>query len=172
MIQDKARKVKLLILDVDGVLTDGKIVMDEKGKQLKFFDVQDGLGVVLLKRAGINTIILSARYSRVVSHRAKDIKIFKAYQNCDDKLLTYHKILKQMKLKNESVCFIGDELIDIPVLKRAGLSVAVANAAPEAKRAADYITKKKGGDGAVREIIELILKSQGKWDKVISKYFR
>lgn len=172
MIQDKARKIKLLILDVDGVMTDGKIVMDEKGKQLKFFDVQDGLGVVLLKRAGINTIILSARYSRVVSFRAKDIKVFKAYQNCDDKLAAYQKILKQMKLKNENVCFIGDELIDIPVLKRAGLSVAVANAAIEAKRVASYITKRKGGDGAIREIIELILKSQGKWDKVTSKYFR
>ncbi len=171
-IKDKARKVKLLILDVDGVLTDGKIVLDETGRQLKFFDVQDGLGVVLLKRAGINTIILSARYSRTVSFRAKDMKVFKIYQNSEDKLKTYQKILKQLKLKSEGVCFIGDELIDIPVLKRAGFSVAVANAAVEAKRVSDYITKRKGGDGAVREIIELILKSQGKWNKVISKYFR
>jgi len=171
-IIDKAIKVKLLILDVDGVLTDGKIVLDENGKQLKFFDVQDGLGVVLLKRAGINTIILSARYSRVVSFRAKDIKVFKAYQNCEDKLATYQKILRQLRLKDENVCFVGDELIDIPVLKRAGLSVAVANAAQEAKRVSHYITKRKGGEGAVRETIELILKSQGKWNKVISKYLK
>lgn len=171
-IKEKAKKVKLLILDVDGVLTDGKIVLDETGKQLKFFDVQDGLGVVLLKRAGINTIILSARYSRTVSLRAKDMKVFKIYQNSEDKLRTYQKILKQLKLKDKDVCFIGDELIDIPVLKRAGFSVAVANAAVEAKKVCDYTTKRKGGKGAVREVIELILKSQGKWDKVISRYLK
>lgn len=169
-IIDKAKKVKLLILDVDGVLTDGKIVLDESGKQLKFFDVQDGLGVVLLKRAGIKTIIISARYSRTVSLRAKDMQVFKIYQNSEDKLHTYKKILKQLKLNSTQTCFIGDELIDIPVLKRAGLSVAVANAAPEVKRVANYITKRKGGSGAVREVIELILKSQNKWNKVISKY--
>lgn len=169
-IKDRAKRVKILILDVDGVLTDGKIVLDETGKQLKFFDVQDGLGVVLLKRAGINTIILSARYSRAVSFRAKDIKVFKIYQNSDDKLKTYRRVLQQLKLNDKDVCFVGDELIDIPVLKRAGFSVAVANAAEEAKKVSDYITKRKGGDGAVREVIELILKSQGKWNKVISKY--
>lgn len=171
-IRDKAKKIKLLILDVDGVLTDGKIVLDETGKQLKFFDVQDGLGVVLLKRAGINTIIISARHSRTVTFRAKDMKIFKAYQNCEDKLKTYLKVLKQMKLKSSQVCFVGDELIDIPVLKRVGLSVAVANAAPEVKKVSHYVTKRQGGSGAVREVIEIILKSQSKWDKVIAKYLK
>jgi 3-deoxy-D-manno-octulosonate 8-phosphate phosphatase (KDO 8-P phosphatase) len=169
-IIEKAKKIKLLILDVDGVLTDGKIVLDESGKQLKFFDVQDGLGVVLLKRAEIKTIIISARYSRTVSLRAKDMQVFKIYQNSEDKLKTYQKILKQLKLNNSQICFIGDELIDIPVLKRVGLSVAVANAAPEVKKAADYVTKRKGGSGAVREVIEIILKSQDKWNQVIKKY--
>jgi len=171
-IKEKAKKIKLLILDVDGVLTDGKIVFDERGKQFKFFDVQDGLGVVLLRRAGIKTIIISARYSRTVSVRAKDMKVFKIYQNSENKLHTYRKILKQLKLRESQTCFVGDELIDIPVLKRAGLSVAVANAASEAKKSANYITKRKGGSGAVREVIELILKSQNKWSKIISKYQR
>ncbi|MFH1655370.1 MAG: HAD-IIIA family hydrolase [Candidatus Omnitrophota bacterium] len=169
-LREKAKKIKLLILDVDGVLTNGKIIFDENGKQLKFFDVQDGLGVVLLRRAGIKTIIISARYSRTVNVRAKDMKVFKIYQNSEDKLHTYKKILKQLKLKESQTCFVGDELIDIPVLRRAGLAVAVANAAPEVKRVANYITRKKGGNGAVREVIELILKSQYKWNKLISKY--
>ena len=171
-IKEKAKKIKLLILDVDGVLTNGKIIVDEAGKQLKFFDVQDGLGVVLLKRAGINTIIISARYSRCVSVRAKDISVFKAYQNTKDKFKTYLKILKRLKLKSSQVCFMGDELIDIPVLKRVGLAVAVANAAPEVKKVVDYITKRKGGRGAVREVIEIILKTQNKWNKVIGKYLK
>jgi 3-deoxy-D-manno-octulosonate 8-phosphate phosphatase (KDO 8-P phosphatase) len=171
-IKEKANKIKLLILDVDGVLTDGKIVFNEAGRQLKFFDVQDGLGVVLLKRAGINTVIISARYSKSVIVRAKDMKVFKIYQNSNDKLKTYINILNQMKLNNSQVCFIADELIDIPVLKRVGLSVAVANAAAEVKRIADYVTKRRGGEGAVRETIEMILKAQNKWNKVISRYQR
>ena len=169
-VREKAKKVKLLLLDVDGVLTDGKIVFDSSGRQLKFFDVQDGLGVILLKRAGINTVLITARRSNVVTKRAKDIQVFKTYQDARDKRKAYEDIKKTMRLSDKEICFIGDELIDLPVLKRVGFAVAVPNACPEAKRQSDYITKKSGGSGAAREVIEIILKSQNKWKKTVAVY--
>ncbi|MFC1594374.1 KdsC family phosphatase [Candidatus Omnitrophota bacterium] len=169
-IREKAKKIQLLILDVDGVLTDGKIVFDNKGQEFKFFDVQDGLGVIILKRAGIKTIIITARYSRIVSRRAKDMQVFKAYQNARNKHRVYEKIKNDLKLSDKQICFVGDELIDLSVMKKVGLGIAVKNAVPELKRAAHHITTCCGGAGAVREVIELILKSQSKWKKAISVF--
>ncbi|MFC1704511.1 KdsC family phosphatase [Candidatus Omnitrophota bacterium] len=169
-IRAKAKKIKVLILDVDGVLTNGKIVFDNTGREMKFFDVQDGLGVIILKRAGIKTFIITARSSPIVTKRARDMQVFKTYQDARDKLQVYKRIAKDMKLTDSEICFVGDELIDLSVMKKAGLAIAVSNAVPEVKKVAGYITKRSGGAGAVREVIELILKSQDKWKKAIRIY--
>lgn len=168
--QERAQKIKLLILDVDGVLTDGRIIYDSKGRDLKFFDVHDGLGVYLLKRMGIRTILITAKGSRAIKPRAKDMQVDKVYENIFPKTKIYEKILKDYAINDEEVCFAGDDLVDIGILKRVGLPVAVANACPEIKEASVYITEKKGGRGAVREIAELILKAQNKWQEALKIY--
>jgi 3-deoxy-D-manno-octulosonate 8-phosphate phosphatase (KDO 8-P phosphatase) len=169
-IRQKAKKISMLILDVDGVLTDGKIIYDSKGNEMKFFNVLDGLGLVLLRKAGIKTAIITAKASKVVVRRSKDMQILRVYQNRHNKQETYREILKEFKLSDDKVCFMGDELIDLPVLKRVGLAVAVSNAVSEVKKVADYVTARRGGEGAVREVVELILKSQKKWDMIVESY--
>lgn len=171
-MQERIKKINILMVDIDGVLTNGKIVYGNSGDELKFFDVQDGFGIVLLKRAGIKTIIITAKKSKIVSKRAKDFNAFKVYQNCFDKLKTFQSILKTFKFNSEEICYIGDDLIDIPVLKRVGFAVSVPNATEEVRANSHYITKKTGGSGAVREVCELILKTQGKWKSITEKYFR
>lgn len=166
-IKAKVQKVKLLVLDVDGVLTDGKIVYDSAGREIKYFDVQDGYGVVLCRKAGLKVTILSARSAKPVTQRAKDLKIDRVYQNAYPKITRYEEMLKDFHLKDEEVCFVGDDLPDLAVLKRVGFAVAVANANAEVKKKADYVTKKCGGAGAVREVIELILKTQGHWERIL-----
>ena len=170
-ILERAKRVKLLILDIDGVMTDGRIIYSIYGDELKFFDVTDGFGITLLRRAGIRTAIITAKKSRIVKMRAKDMRVNYVYQGFHDKLAALNKILRKTRLKAEEICFIGDDLIDMPVLKRAGLAVAVPNAMEEVRQNAHFTTSKTGGRGAVREICDLILKAQGKWDAVTSKYF-
>ena len=170
MIRERIKKIKLLALDVDGVLTNGKIILDSAGKETKVFDVQDGFAIVIFKRAGFKTAILTARASKVVTLRARDLNIDRAYQNAYPKINAYKKMLNDFRLKDENICFIGDDLPDGQVLKRVGFAVAVSNAVPEIKKSVHYITKKRGGRGAVREVIELILKTQGKWDKILSSF--
>jgi 3-deoxy-D-manno-octulosonate 8-phosphate phosphatase (KDO 8-P phosphatase) len=170
-MEEKAKKVKLLIVDVDGVLTDGRIIYSDSGDQLKFFDVTDGMGLALFSRAGLKSAILTAKGSRLVSRRSKDMHVDKVYQNAHRKLEVFKKILSDFSVTPEEVCFIGDDVVDVPVLKKVGLAVSVPNAVPEVKNEAHYITKRKGGRGAVREIIDIILKSQGKWDEVMRRYY-
>ncbi|MFA5388652.1 MAG: HAD-IIIA family hydrolase [Candidatus Omnitrophota bacterium] len=169
MIEEKAKKIKLLILDVDGVLTDGRIVYDNFNNEMKFFNVHDGFGMALLYRAGIKSAIITARGSGAVKRRAKDMHVAKVYSG-HKKLEIYESAIKKFMMKDDEVCFMGDDLIDLPVLKRVGLSIAPPEAAEEVKRACHYITKKGGGKGAVREVAEIILKSQGLWDKAIKEY--
>ena len=171
-ITERAKRVKVFIVDIDGVMTDGRIVYSIYGDELKFFDVQDGFGITLLARAGIKTVIITAKKSRIVKIRGKDLKVAKNYQGFLDKLIPFNKALKKFKVKPEEICFIGDDLIDLPVLKRVGLAVAVPNAVEDIKEHTHYITSKTGGRGAVREICDLILKSQNKWDLATSKYFK
>lgn len=166
-----ARRVALVVLDIDGVLTDGRIVYGDYGEELKFFDVHDGLGIMLLKRAAIPSVIITAKKSRIVSMRARDLGIDKTYQGYHTKLEPFNKALATFKVKPEEACFIGDDLTDIPVLKRVGLAVSVPNAVEEVRRVARYVTEKSGGRGAVREVCDLILKAQGKWDLVTSNFF-
>ncbi len=168
--QKRLKQVKLLLLDVDGVLTDGHIVFDSNGRELKFFDVQDGFGLVIFKRSGFKVAIISAKSAPAVSKRMKDLRIDKVYQNAYPKLKVYQRLLKEFRLTDKEICFVCDDLPDLAVLKRVGAKVAVPHAAAEIKKHAHYITKKSGGHGAVREIVELILKTQGKWQKCIKEF--
>ncbi len=165
----KLKKIKLLVMDVDGVLTDGKIVVDAQGKELKFFDVQDGFGIVLLRQAGIKTAIISARSSPALTARAKDLKIDKICQDAYPKTNAYERLIQELGYADAQVCFMGDDLPDLPVLKRVGFAVAVPNAVDELKKVAHYITIRRGGAGAVREVVELILKAQGTWKDIVAQ---
>jgi len=171
-IVERARRVKLLITDIDGVMTDGRIVYSIYGDELKFFDVTDGFGISLLNRVGIKTVIITAKKSRIVKIRARDLKVARAYAGFLDKNIPFNDVLKRFKIPAEEICFIGDDLIDVPILKKVGFAVSVPNGMEEVKAIAHHITSKSGGRGAVRELCELILKSQDKWDEATSKYFR
>ncbi|MDP2913399.1 MAG: HAD hydrolase family protein [Candidatus Omnitrophota bacterium] len=166
----RAKRIKVLIMDIDGVMTDGRIIYSIYGDELKFFDVQDGFGITLLNRAGLKSVIITAKKSRIVKMRGRDMKVARSYLGYTDKLVAFSDVLRRFKVLPEEVCFIGDDLIDLPVLKRVGFAVAVPNALQEVKEAAHYVTSKTGGRGAVREICDLILKSQGKWDLATAKY--
>src|SRR3990167_1498658 len=169
-VKSKAKRIKLLIMDVDGVLTDGRIILDDRGRELKFFYIKDGHGIALAQRAGLPTAIISGRNSKVVNIRAREFGIKIVYQNSLDKLKSYESILKKTGLKDAEVAFIGDDLIDIPLLKKVGFSIAVADALPYVKDAADMVTEKKGGRGAVREAIEFILDAKGLWKKIYREF--
>jgi len=169
-LKEKLKKIKFLLLDVDGVLTDGRIIYDSKGLDSKFYDVHDGLGVWLLGRLGIKTILITAKGSKSIKPRAEDMRVEAVYENILPKIKVYEKIRKKYRLKDEEICFVGDDLVDLCVLKRAGVPVATHNAAPEIKKAALIVTKKDGGRGAVREVAELILKCQGIWKKALAIY--
>ena len=166
------KSIKLLILDVDGVLTDGKVIYTDSGEEIKRFDVRDGHGLKLLMRSGIEVILLTGRESKVVLHRARDLGIEHVYQKVLNKIEVYETILTKMNLENKDVGFVGDDLVDMPVLRKVGFSAAVPDAVPEVKEIVDYVTSKKGGEGAVREICELLLKAQNKWEKVTEKYYK
>lgn len=170
-LQKRLLRIRLLLVDNDAVLTDGRIVFGDYGDELKFFDVQDGHGLVMMRRAGVPVVVLSGRKSRVNDRRAKDVQVTKIYQDVKDKAKVYQKILKKFKLAQDDVCYIGDDLVDIPVLKRCGFAVAVANAVPEVKSVAHYVTERSGGRGAVREVCDLLLKAQGKWAQATAKYY-
>lgn len=169
-VLDKAKKIKLLLLDVDGVLTDGRIIYDSKGRDLKLFDVHDGLGVYLLKKAGIPTILITAKSSRAIRPRARDMRVEAVFENISPKSSVLDKILARYKVGLDEVSFMGDDLVDLCLMKRVGFAVAVPGACPEIKQASHYITSKEGGRGAVREVAELILKSQGKWGSLAGVY--
>ena len=169
-LKEKIKKIKFLLLDVDGVLTDGRIIYDSKGSDSKFYDVHDGLGVWLLGRMGIRTILITAKGSKSIKPRARDMRVEAVYENILPKTKVYEKIRKIYRLKDEEICFVGDDLVDLCVLKKAGVGVATHNAALEIKKAALIVTKKDGGRGAVREVAELILKCQGIWKKALALY--
>ncbi|MCK5214780.1 MAG: HAD-IIIA family hydrolase [Candidatus Omnitrophica bacterium] len=169
-MNEKLQKIQVLVMDVDGVLTDGRIIIDNDGKEIKHFNVKDGYGIHLFKKAGYKTAIISARESAPVSIRAEALGINRVYQDANPKTEAYQKLLAEFSVKDENVCFIGDDLTDIGVLRKVGFAVAVNDAAAEVKKSVHYVTEQKGGFGAVREVIEVILKSQKKWQEVISDY--
>ena len=169
-LKERASKIKLLLLDVDGVLTDGRIIYDSKGRDSKFFDVHDGMGVYALSKAGIKTVLITAKSSNAIKPRAKDMRVAEVFSDVSPKSAILGKLLKKYNVLQDEVCFVGDDLVDLGLIKLVGFSVAVSNASPEIKEAAVYITTKHGGRGAVREVAELILKSQGKWEDIIKFY--
>jgi len=166
-----ARDIKLLILDVDGVLTDGSIILDNDGNEYKAFHVRDGHGIRMLHTAGINVAIITGRHSKVVERRAHELGITEVFQKCFDKKVAYAHLLERYSLKAEEVAFVGDDIIDTPIMALVGLPVAVADAAEEAKRFALMITKNRGGRGAVREVTDFILKAKGLWQGMFDAYF-
>ena len=169
-VKEKLKRIRMLMLDIDGVMTDGRIIMDDEGRELKNFNVRDGHGLKVMQRYGIKVAIITGRQSNLVRHRAKDLDIKDVYQKVFNKKEILEKILKKHKLSPDETAFIGDDIVDIPVLKRVGFSVAVADAVDVVKKQVDYITSHKGGKGAVREVCEMILKAQEKWPEIAARY--
>jgi len=193
----RARKIKLLLFDVDGVLTDGKLFFfpAPAGSELttrdhaarhggqggfglasssiveaKGFHAHDGTGISLARLGNIKTGLITKRISETVALRARDLKLNHVHQGIQDKLTVFREVLKQENLNAAEACFVGDDVVDLPVMWNCGLSIAVANAREEVKRDAHYVTKHAGGDGALRDAIEFILKAQGKWRRVVEEY--
>ncbi len=164
------KDIKLLILDVDGVLTDGGIILHPDGSESKIFNTQDGHGIRLIQRAGVEVAIISGRETAVTSIRAKQLGIEHIHQNCHKKLPVFEQLIDELKIAPENIAYVGDDTLDMPLVKRAGLGVAVANAVDELKEIADYVTKKSGGNGAVREVVEYILKGSGRWASLMERY--
>ncbi|HUJ78730.1 MAG TPA: HAD-IIIA family hydrolase [Nitrospiria bacterium] len=154
---NRARPIRLLLLDVDGVLTDGRIIYDADGRELKAFHIHDGFGINQLRASGCLVGFLSGRASAAVERRAKELDVTIVYQGVDDKLPVYERILSAHRLRDDEVAYVGDDLPDLPVLARAGLAVGVASAAPQVRRAVHWITSRAGGEGAVREVTDLLV---------------
>jgi 3-deoxy-D-manno-octulosonate 8-phosphate phosphatase (KDO 8-P phosphatase) len=170
-ILTRAQAIQLILMDCDGTLTDGRIILLPDGEEIKNFHVLDGQGVALAKEAGLRVGVISGRRSLVLERRAAENRFDFLVQRVEDKLAAYRSIVEQAELPDEQVAFIGDDLPDIPLMRKAGLAVAVASAAEEVKAVAQLVTNRAGGDGAVREAIEFILKAQSRWESVLNKYF-
>jgi len=162
-LKQKLSKIKMILFDVDGVLCNGDITYTDSGSEIKTFDVQDGMGITLARMAGLKTGIITGRKSGIIERRAKELKIDYLSQGSFNKLPAYEKILKESGIDESEICYIGDDILDLPILDRVGFSVAVANGREEVKADCDYITVARGGRGAVREVIDIILKRQGKF---------
>ena len=167
---ERARRISLLVLDVDGVLTDGRIVLADYGDELKCFHIQDGAALVFWHKLGLKSAIITGRRSRLVKRRAKEMRVDAVVQGHVIKLPVYEQLLKRFRVPDEQVCVIGDDLMELPMLRRAGLSVAVPEAAEEVKHASHYVTKHSGGRGAVREVVDALLKAKGLWERVVGWY--
>ena len=168
--ESKVANIKLLAMDVDGVLTDGSIILHHDGTESKRFNFLDGHGIRMWHRAGLKTAFISGRTAEATTQRAKQLEVTYVFQDCREKLTSFERLLKEAGLEAAEVAYIGDDVMDIPLLKRAGLSVAVANAVDEVKQNAAYVTERPGGGGAVREMIEYILKSTDRWDELMKIY--
>jgi len=169
-LEQRCQKIELILSDVDGVMTDGSLVIDNQAVETKRFHARDGLGVKLWQRAGYRFGMITARSSQIVKLRAAELDVEIARQGVGDKRKTVEEILADLGLSPEAVCYIGDDLPDLPALGCAGFGVAVADACEELRRAADYVTDRPGGAGAVREVVETILKAQRRWEEVIRSY--
>jgi len=162
--------IELLVLDVDGVMTSGDVVIEESGRLINFFSVLDGSGIKYWHRCGGKTAIISGRSSNAVSIRAQTLGITMVYQGALRKIEAYRKCLAETGVDPSRVCCVGDDLPDLPLLRNCGYPVAVANAVDEVKTHAAHVTRRAGGSGAVREVVELLLRAQGKWDQSVEGY--
>lgn len=169
-VQKRCQPIELILADVDGVLTDGRVVINNQGVETKEFHIRDGMGVRLWQRAGYRFGLVTSRSSQVVKMRAAELEIGLVRQGASDKLATVLEILRELDLAPAQACYIGDDLPDLPPVRAVGLGVAVADACAELRESAHYVTAALGGAGAVREVVELILKAQGRWEDVIQPY--
>jgi 3-deoxy-D-manno-octulosonate 8-phosphate phosphatase (KDO 8-P phosphatase) len=169
-LHERAAKLRLLLFDVDGVLTDGVVVMHADGTESKGFHIRDGAAIVWAQRAGLKIGFLSARSSGATTQRAAQLAVRLVVQGVSSKLSAYERILADASLADESVAYMGDDLVDLPVLARAGLSAAPADAAPEVQQRVHWVSAAAGGRGAVREFVEMILRAQDRWDAMVHQY--
>ncbi|HYW80898.1 MAG TPA: HAD-IIIA family hydrolase [Thermoguttaceae bacterium] len=169
-LNQQCQPIELILSDVDGVLTDGRLTLDDHGVESKHFSARDGMGIRLWQNAGYRFGMITARRSEVVRLRAKELDIEILHQGATDKLAAMRQILDELHLAPEQVCYIGDDWPDLSVVRAAGLGVAVADACEELREAADFVTRAIGGAGAVRELIEWVLENQGRWEEVTRAY--
>lgn len=170
-MQEKLTRIKMLLLDVDGVLTDGRVIINDSGEETKAFDVRDGHGLKLLQRAGLEIGIITGRSSRVVAHRMSELGIELVYQGVKNKLEPFDEILERFQLSPQQVAYVGDDVVDLPILRRVGFAATVADACPDLFDLVDFVSSRPGGRGAVREICEMLLKAQGRWVELTRRYF-
>lgn len=171
-IEERAKKIKVVIFDVDGVMTNGALGLDDAGLEFKAFHSHDGLGLKLLRNTGIRMGIVTGRCSDVVTKRAENVKIQHVYQGVEDKLEAFQQLLNEMQVSAEECVFMGDDVIDIPPMRRCGLAVTVPHAMPLVKEYAHYITQREAGFGAIRELCELIMKAQGTFQGQMEQFLR
>jgi 3-deoxy-D-manno-octulosonate 8-phosphate phosphatase (KDO 8-P phosphatase) len=168
--EEKAKRVRCIVLDVDGVLTEGQITLDEGGKEWKSFDVKDGYGIVLARSAGLKVAFLSGRRSGVVSRRGAELSVDRIYQGAGEKGSVMDRLFEEERLSADEVAYIGDDLPDLPAMRKAGLACAVGDAVAEVRESADWISRRPGGRGAVRELVEFVLRSQGLWERAVAQF--
>ena len=167
---DKARQLKLLILDVDGVLTDGRLFFDDHNREYKFFHARDGHGIKLLRQSGVEVAVISGRKSDSVAQRMQSLGIEYIYQGQEDKTLAFEELISKLSIRPEQAAHMGDDVLDLPIMKRAGLAIAVQDAHFAVKDYADYCSQLPGGAGAVREVCDAIMRAQGTLNAVIEQY--
>ncbi len=171
-IANKAKKIKLLILDVDGVMTNNMLIYSDDGIESKAFNTRDGHGMVLLQKSGIEIGIITGRKSQLVRNRMKDLKVKHVYQGVPDKLPTFLQLVDNLELSFDEIAYIGDDILDLPILMRIGLAVTPANGDDEVKSRVDYTSPYKGGEGCVREVCEIIMRSQDRWQQHMDFFLR
>jgi 3-deoxy-D-manno-octulosonate 8-phosphate phosphatase (KDO 8-P phosphatase) len=171
-IERRASHIKLLLMDCDGVLTDGRLWLTQDGEEQKAFNTHDGLGLSLWHQAGLQSGIISGRTSQAVTRRAGALGIEFVRQGDPHKIEAFEQVLRQAGVAENEVAFVGDDLTDIPIMQRAEFAVAVADAVAETRSVAHYVTRAKGGQGAVREVVEIILKAQGRWNDIVDEYLK
>jgi YrbI family 3-deoxy-D-manno-octulosonate 8-phosphate phosphatase len=169
-IEDRCKQIELILSDVDGVLTDGGVLYDNEGTEIKQFHIRDGLGIKLWQKAGFHFGLLTARRSHIVQVRAAELNLDIVLQGFEEKLPAARELMDRLQLAPEQVCHIGDDLTDLSLVQFAGMGVAVADAVQEGRDAAAYVTNLPGGRGAVREVVELLLRSKNRWDEWIRTY--
>ncbi len=169
-ILEKAKQVRLVIFDVDGVLTNGTLIYGPNGTESKMFHAHDGMGMRLLLKSGIDIAIITARSSDVVTKRMQDLEVKYVYQGCRDKIIAYDELKQKLKINDHEIAYVGDDLPDLPVLRRVGLGITVPNAPQIMQQYAMWTTEKKGGKGAAREVCDLIMQARGSYEKTINTY--
>ena len=168
----KAAPIRLLLLDVDGVLTDGTITYTHEGTEIKSFHTRDGFGLRLLQEAGVEVGLITARTSEAVNRRAADLKLAHVYQGCRNKIAAYEELVAKLALAEREIAYMGDDWLDLPLLTRVGFAVSVADGAHEVRQVVDYVTSRPGGRGAVRELCDLIIAAKGKEQELLARYLR